>query len=123
MDLQCPHCKRTLRLAQPYPYHAGFGDQGFLYCESDPTIVTFGAYGHPYRQLVGAVLPWDLDADQRRRVEEALLPCPCGGRFTFRAEPRCPSCGASLRNALPGDIYYVILGRHVDGEREMIWKS
>ena len=122
MDLQCGHCGHTLRLPQPHPYHAGFGNQGFLYCDSDPTIVTFSSFDPLYRRLVGEVHPWMLAAPQRQRVEEALLPCPCGGRFSFQAEPRCSSCGTSLRSALPGDIYYVILDRRVDGEREVIWK-
>lgn len=123
MDVRCPHCGKTLHLSQPYPYHAGFNNEGFLYCDSDPTVVTFSSFNPGYRTLVGDVHPWSLDAAQRQIVEDHLLPCPCGGRFLFASEPTCPSCGASLRSALPGPGYYVIVGRRLDGDRDPIWKS
>jgi hypothetical protein len=123
MELRCPQCRTTLHLPQRHPYHAGFSNQGFLYCDTDSTIVTFGSYDRRYTALVGHVHPWMLDDGQRKAIEDHLVACPCGGRFLFAAEPRCPSCGASLRPALPGPGYYVILGRQLDGERDPIWKT
>jgi len=123
MDLLCPHCRGVLHLPQPYPYHAGFSNEGFLYCDTDATVLTFSSYNPHYRAIVGDVHPWMLDPTQRLSIEDHLLPCPCGGRFLFAVEPRCPLCGASLSPALPGPGYFVVIERRLDGDRESVWKA
>ena len=34
-------------------------------------------------------------------VERQLPPCPCGGRFTYAAPPRCPRCGGTEERWTP----------------------
>jgi hypothetical protein len=34
-------------------------------------------------------------------VERQLPPCPCGGRLTYAAAPRCPHCGSSQERWTP----------------------
>jgi hypothetical protein len=105
-------------------YHAGFGDQGYLYCDSDETVLTWSSYDPIYRQLVPGTHPWMLDASGKKTVEEALKPCPHGGRFAFANPPRCPHCNEDISGVVPGDIYFVVTGRWVDGEKGAdIWEK
>ncbi len=122
MDILCPSCRRVIHLEQEYPYHAGFSNQGFLYCDKDSTILLFDSYNKCFEAIVGSVHPWSLNPGQKREVEAHLKPCPCGGRFSFSNEPRCPFCGGSIQSALPSKLHYVILGSVVDGDKEDVWK-
>ncbi len=123
MEITCPECRQQIKIKQPHAYHARLSNQGFLYCDRDPTILVFSVYDPKYVDLVGEVHPWMLDRDQEERVETQLVQCPCGGRFLFSNAPRCPSCGASLASCLPSSLHYLILGRLIDGDRERIWKD
>jgi hypothetical protein len=55
-------------------------------------------------------------------VKEELLPAEDGEPFSFSNRARCPRCGIDLTSALPGDIYYVILGRRLDPSEASLWK-
>ncbi len=121
MVLSCPKCRSEMVLTQPYPYHAGFGDEGFLYCEDCPAVLTFSSFDPAYVDLVREVHPWMLDTAQQSKVENGLKRCRCGSKFLFRSKPRCPSCGAPLRGSLPEDVHYLILGERIDGQRESVW--
>ena len=41
----CQHCRKPLTFVQ---YHAGFSDQGFLYCGKDGTVLTWSSYDRHY---------------------------------------------------------------------------
>src|SRR4051794_13458837 len=90
---RCNHCNTELHFQQ---YHAGFGDQGYMYCDQDSTVVTWSSYDPTYSSLSDRTHPWVLDDDAKRRVEDAIIECPHGGRFRFDALPRCPHCGTEL---------------------------
>jgi len=64
----CPHCGRRFEYER---YHAGFSDEGYMYCDHDETVLTWHALGPAYRRVV-AKLPWMLETDEQRRVEESL---------------------------------------------------
>jgi hypothetical protein len=82
MAFKCESCGTESLSPQPYPYHAGFSSQGFLYCESCPELVVFGAYDSTYRSLIGdKTHPWSLNSEQKAIVENALRPSTCGGNF------------------------------------------
>jgi len=115
----CSNCAKTFTFEI---FHAGFGDQGYLYCNLDETIVTWDSFSSGYVALVGEVHPWMLDQNQRQSVEAAIIDCPYGGRFAYSALPRCPHCETELPNLTPDPIYYAITGRHLDGATLNVWK-
>ena len=123
MEIECGSCGGTSVLDQPYPYHSGFADQGFLYCDACPAVVTFSTWDPDFGAMrLGN--PWNLRPDERSRVEAALKPCrTCGkGRFRFGLNPRCPRCNESLPG-WEGSIYYLITGVHWDAEKGAdIWE-
>ncbi len=118
---RCPHCQRDFEYQQ---YHSGFGDQGYMYCDADEAVLTWSSYDPVYRGLVPGTHPWMLGEDGKATVEGALNDCPYGGHFRFGNLPRCPHCREDISSVVPGDIYFVVTGRWVDGEKgEPIWKG
>src|SRR3989338_5439487 len=121
MRLTCPRCHKALHLRQPYPYHAGFGEQGFLYCNKDSTVLTFSVFDRRFQKLIGEKMPWTLNSKDKSNVERALKPCPCGGRFRFKNPAKCPHCGKVLRRGITNDIHYIVLGKTMDAARRNMW--
>lgn len=123
MNLKCPHCGKNIRLKQKYPYHAGFSDVGFLYCNTCPTILILEVYGLGFKELFGKTkLPWSLTSQEKKKVEDHLKPCPCGGRFRFDAYPRCPHCNNNVQSLLPDDIHFIEFGKVIDADKdENMW--
>jgi len=122
VDITCPKCDRAFHIDQKYPYHAGFGNEGFLYCEECPNLVVFGSYDPRYTTIVGKVHPWMLSDAEKEKVQEQLKACPCGGHFRFTAKPRCPLCNQVVPSILPDYIHYIETGKRLDGDKESIWK-
>ena len=123
MTLTCPGCHKVLRLRQPYPYHAGFGEEGFLYCDRDATVLTFSEFDRGFQRIIPNKVPWGLTPEDRSRVEQSLKSCPCGGRFLFKNSAKCPHCGTVLRRGITKDIYYIVLGKSLKASRNKLWKS
>jgi hypothetical protein len=123
MILECPHCGEITTLKQEYPYHAGFSNRGFLYCDSCPAILKFGAYNPRYVAIVGDKHPWTLNDTEKHRVENALKPCPTSrdGRFRFGAAPRCPKCNSPIPHILKDELHFVEIGTVIDADNEDIW--
>lgn len=115
----CPHCGHHSEYDK---FHAGFGNQGYMYCDSDCTLVTWSAFDSRFVRLVGSKHSWMLNNDERKLVEESILDCPCGGRFTFNSNPRCPKCNCELPQTPSDSIYFLILGMRIDGEKQSVWK-
>ena len=76
----CPACGREVTVER---FHAGFGNQGFRYCDRDSTVLTWDSYDPTWTGLVGEVHPWMLTPEQKDAVEGPHPMCPCGGRFRF----------------------------------------
>jgi len=123
MILTCKNCHKEIKVNQKYFYHAGFSDEGFLCCNKCTTILLFSSYDDYYSKLVNDKHPWVLNIKEKEKVERELIKCPCGGRFLFKNKPRCPFCNKPIQNLLPAKIYYVILGKIIDGDKEIIWKN
>lgn len=122
MNLKCPRCFKTIHLKQKYPYHAGFSDQGFLYCNLCPNILLFSSYDPEFEKLVGKTkIPWSLSLEEKRKIESQLRPCPCGGRFRFDAYPRCPHCNKNVQSLLPDNIHFIEFGKVIDADKEDVW--
>lgn len=120
--MKCMSCHKSYVVEV---YHAGFSGMGFLYCDKDATVVTWDEImDKKYRKLVREKVAWSLSKRQKKRVENALKPCPCGGRFRFDNDLHCPTCGKPLAGGISErDIYVCILDKHVDGEKVNIWKT
>jgi hypothetical protein len=115
--LICPHCNRHIEAQQ---YHAGFSNLGFMYCDRDGALLTWDTYSVAYTAIVGKH-PWMLDAEEKRRVEGAILPCPRGGRFLFRNPPRCPQCNGEIAALLTDDIHFLVYGERFDADADGLW--
>lgn len=122
----CPRCNKPI----PFKgvYHAGFGAEGFLYCDKDATVLTFSAHDEEFGRLVPDKAPWppcaggNLTPKEQRLIEQHLRPCPCGGRFSFQNKPLCPFCGSSIEK-LVDSIHYLVLQKKIDGDKSKIWKD
>jgi DNA-directed RNA polymerase subunit RPC12/RpoP len=117
---RCPDCGHELTFQR---YNARFGDQGYMYCDKDSTVLTWGAYDPIYTRFAGQVNPWMLDQDCRSQVERRVIACPSGGRFRFAASPRCPRCSAELPELQRDPAYFVVLGEWIDGEAVSVWRD
>jgi hypothetical protein len=121
MRIHCSACGQITSIAQEYQYHAGYGNQGFLYCDSCSAILEFDSYNQKYTAIVGNKHPWSLSEEEKKRVEDALKPCAKGGRFRFGALPRCPACNEPLPDLLKDEIHFVEIGTVIDADKEDAW--
>jgi rRNA maturation protein Nop10 len=117
LQAKCPHCGHEFTYQK---YHAGFSNEGYMYCDRDETVFTWDAYAPSYLRLVDK-LPWMLSAVEQHLVEAAVRPCPNGGRFAFGNPPLCPSCHGDISALTPSREYYIVTGRRVSGDTEDAW--
>lgn len=130
-EFHCRSCGAKVR--GQGKYHAGFNDTGFLYCDKDSTVLTFSSYDPTYDRLLASIYsgsvphPWGIiekgDKDALRIIEEHLIRCPCGGRFSFKNPLRCPVCGGAFSGPLSETIYFIVLERVIDGDKVNVWKD
>jgi hypothetical protein len=120
LTANCQHCRKPVEYER---YNAGFSDEGHMYCDSDTAVLTWDAYDPHYVGIVGDKHPWTLSSEEQRRVEEALRPCPYGGRFACSNPPRCPHCLGDLRFLVPDGIYFIVTGPRVKAEEVNVWKN
>ena len=117
---RCLGCKRIISFKGPF--HAGFSNQGFLYCSKDPTVLVFDSYNRYYNRIIADKHPWMLATKEKQYVEQHLKPCPCGGTFKFSNRPRCPCCGEVISN-LVDSTHYVIISKGINGNKRSAWKN
>src|SRR4051812_29746237 len=119
MNVRCASCGHDNAFEQPYPYHAGFSDQGFLYNDSGNLTLVWSSYDPAYVALVGHLHhPWSLSRDQWGRVEASLRPAADGTSWRANNPPKCLECHAAIgRPIASGEIYYLVYaGSPVIGE-------
>src|SRR5262249_59632549 len=104
------------------PYHSGFMDESYLYCDACGRSAALGWYGPVFRAIGAGLNQEEVTA----RFEGMSRPCVCGGRLRHTALPRCPSCHAPLDSnwrgwftrsghALgPGGIHYFQTRDHME---------
>lgn len=110
----CPHCNESNVFNQPYPYHAGFSDQGFLYNEAGNCTLIWSASDPDFEALVESQNPWLLGSSDRSKLEAALQPAPDGSRWLFKNAARCTSCGNAISGPITDTIYYLVYEGSVD---------
>lgn len=106
--IKCASCGHPNVFNQPYPYHAGFGDQGFLYNDAGNLTLTWSCYDPAFEALVGKKNPWVLTLADEQKVEDALLPSPLGDRWRFSNPARCLHCKATISDPIRRNIYYLL---------------
>ncbi len=117
----CPHCGYGNVFHQPYPYHAGYGDQGFLYNESGNCTLSWSSFDRDYVGVVGLRHPWDLTAADREALEARLAPAPDGTRWSFKNPARCLRCGGSISGPITETPYFLRYEGSVDRDVRCGW--
>jgi len=129
---RCMTCGVEIEGTGKYPYHAGFSNVGFLYCDRDTTVLTFSSYDPSYIRLFEnlgqeAEHPWTYaekgNTEALRLIERYLIACPCGGHFSFDSPLKCPKCGGVFSEPLSETIYFVVLDKLLDGDEVNVWKK
>lgn len=108
MNIRCDTCGWENVFEQPFPYHAGFGNQGFLYNDDGNLTLVWSSFDSCYEAIVGQKHPWTLTPEDRAALESALLPAPSGGRWRFRNPARCKQCGEAISEPITRTIYYLV---------------
>jgi len=94
---------------QPYAYHAGFADQGFLYNDEGNLTLVWSVCDSEFVRIAGNVNPWVLDDQKKWKAFEDWLPnTPHGGRWRFDNPARCLSCKAEISPPMRRNVYYVL---------------
>jgi hypothetical protein len=122
--LTCKHCGAETEFNQPYAYHAGFGDVGFLYNEAGNATLVWSAYDPYFTKHFGTVQLWPARNPELITRFEALLPLsPKGDRWSFSAPARCRSCRSEIAAPMTRDIYYVVFPDSVNlaGRNQELW--
>ena len=108
MTITCESCAATNTFAQPYAYHAGFTNTGFLYSDSGHLVLTWSSFDPGYEGLIGKTHPWALSPAQRSLLESRLQESPDGGRWRFANPARCRACSKPISGSILSTIYYVV---------------
>jgi len=125
----CAECRFDNVFNQPYRYHAGFANQGFLYNEVGNRTLIWSSFDSDYEDIVGKNHPWMLGPEARKKLEEALQPDPNGGgKWLFTNPPRCLKCKHPIDEPIGNNIYYLVydgslgldLGSSGKGLKEML---
>lgn len=106
--IKCASCGYANIFNQPYPYHAGFGDQGFLYDDAGTLTLTWSCFDPAFEAMVGRKSPWAMAREDQQKLEEAFLPAPSGGRWRFSNPARCVKCGSPISDPIDRTIYYLL---------------
>ena len=106
--IKCASCGHANIFNQPYPYHAGFGDQGFLYNDAGTLTLVWSCFDPAFEALVGRKSPWALTLAEQQSTEEALQPSASGGRWRFSNPARCLTCSSAISDSIQRSIYYLV---------------
>ena len=98
--IKCSSCSHANIFNQPYPYHAGFSDQGFLYNDAGNLTLTWSCYDPAFVMVAGKKSPWALSLTEQKKIEDALLPAPSGGRWRFGNPARCLVCSSPISDPI-----------------------
>jgi hypothetical protein len=108
ITIKCPSCGYEYAFDQPYAFHAGFADEGFLYNEDGNLTLTWSSFDPAYEAIVGKHHPWVLTPDRHLSLEAALRPAPHGGRWRFSNPARCSRCRGPISGPITETIYYLV---------------
>ena len=72
-------------------FHSGFDDLAYAYCDCCGRTAVLGDWSKIARRM-----PALIQGALQATIAPLLKACPCGGRFSNSASPRCPSCNHEL---------------------------
>lgn len=108
LTIKCASCGHENKFDQPYPVHAGFSNQGFLYNDEGNLTLIWSSFDPAYEAVVGRKHPWTLTNDEQALIENALRPAPVGGRWRFANPARCTNCTGTISNPIIQTIHYLV---------------
>jgi uncharacterized protein len=117
----CPECGFGNVFHQPHPYHAGLGNQGFLYNEAGNRTLTWSWNDPDYAAIAGPKPPWALTGAERQELEDRLFLAPDGTRWLFRNPARCLRCGHPISGPVTETVYYLWYDGSVDRDAARGW--
>ena len=106
--VNCGACGNANVFNQPYAYHAGFSDQGFLYNDDGHLTLVWSCFDPAFEAVVGRQNAWALGPDDQHRFEGALIPAPSGGRWRFSNPPRCLRCSGWIGRPMGSNVMYLV---------------
>ncbi len=107
VTIACSSCGYKNDFEQPYAFHAGFGNQGFLYNDAGNLTLVWSSFDPVYEAIVGKRHPWTLSTEQEVLLENALREAPSGGRWRFTNLARCMNCTSPISGPITQTIYYL----------------
>jgi hypothetical protein len=108
LSLKCKHCGKDNVFDQPYVYHAGFSDQGFLYNDAGTSTLVWSMFDPVFEELFPGETPWTLVKSNRLRFEKMLKLSPSGGRWRFCNPARCNTCAKPISKPMLKAIHYLV---------------
>ena len=108
MVIRCESCGHSSEFAQPYAYHAGFADQGFLYDDAGTLTLVWSSFDPAFEAIVGRLHPWTLTPPVQAALEARLKSAPTGGRRRFSNPARCLNCRQEISGPMTRTVYYIL---------------
>jgi hypothetical protein len=108
LSVKCKHCGRDNVFDQPYVYHAGFSDQGFLYNDSGTLTLVWSTADPVFAELFPGETPWTKERSNRQRFEKMLPAAPSGGKWRFRNPARCMHCAKPISAPMRKTVHYLV---------------
>ena len=112
--VKCESCGFENVFQQPYAYHAGFGNSGFLYNEKGNKTLIWSSFDPAFMSLFPHKCPWALSKRQQSKLEESLKDDREGGRWLFGNPARCLRCQHPISEPMMKNIYYLIYDGSID---------
>ena len=118
ITVHCASCCKDTVFDQPYPIHAGFSNQGFLYNDAGDLTFLWDSYDPLMQRLFPGKHPWTFGESEQQAFEQLLKPAPIGGRWRFANPARCPNCREPISPPMLKHIYYLRYPGSIDADDE-----
>jgi len=106
--IRCQACGKDNLFDQPYAYHAGFSDVGFLYSDSGHCTLVWSWFDPAFKRFLNGEGPLADDIQARNQFEKSLRAAPDGGRWRFNNPARCLFCSAQIAGPMLSQIYFLV---------------
>jgi len=118
LTLKCRHCGKEIIFDQPYAYHAGFADRGFLYNDAGTLTLVWSVVDPLLEEAFPGQAAWARSLCNRRRFEQMLPSAPDGGRWRFRNPARCVYCRKPISKPMLRTVHYLVYPGSINTVRD-----